>query len=54
MSTATYIRDKILHPDHNKIAGYAQVMPTFAGQIPEDELTSLVAYIKGLGQESPQ
>ena len=50
----TYIRDKIVNPDHNLIAGYKQVMPAFKGVIPEDELTRLVAYIKtiqpGTGQ----
>ena len=42
----TYIRDKILNPDHNLIAGYKQVMPSFANIIPEDELIQLIAYIK--------
>ena len=41
-----YIRDKILNPDHNLIAGYKQVMPSFAGVIPEEELFQLIAYIK--------
>ena len=43
---ASYLRDKILNPNNNKIAGYKQVMPSFDGVIPEDELTKLVAYIK--------
>ena len=42
----TYIRDKILNPDHNLIAGYKQVMPSYSGIIPEDELIQLIAYIK--------
>ncbi len=42
----TYIRDKILNPDHNLIAGYKQVMPAFKGVIPEDEVERLLAYIK--------
>ena len=41
----SYLRDKILNPDHNKIAGYKQVMPSFKGVIPEDDLTRLVAYL---------
>jgi cytochrome c oxidase subunit 2 len=48
----TYLRDKILNPDHNLIAGYKQVMPSFAGLIPEDELAQLIAYIKTV-QEPP-
>ena len=43
-----YIRDKILYPDHHLIAGYAQVMPSFKGVIPEDRLVLLIAYIKSL------
>ncbi len=46
VADAAYIRDKILYPDKHKIAGYKQSMPVFAGVIPEDELTRLVAYIK--------
>ena len=42
----TYLRDKILNPDHNLIAGYKQVMPSFNGIIPEEELIQLIAYIK--------
>ena len=42
----TYLRDKILNPDHDLIAGYKQVMPSFAGIIPEDELIQLIAYVK--------
>ena len=48
VATDTYIRDKILNPDHNKLAGYKQVMPAFKGIIPEDELIRLIAYIKSL------
>ena len=42
----SFLRDKIQHPGHNRIAGYRQVMPAFNGIIPEDELTRLVAYIR--------
>ena len=44
---ASYIRDKILNPDHNKIAGYKQVMPAFKGVLSEGDLTQLVAFIQG-------
>ncbi|WP_246725199.1 c-type cytochrome, partial [Beijerinckia sp. L45] len=42
----SYIRDKILNPDAQKIAGYKQTMPSYEGKIPEDDLIRLVAYIK--------
>jgi cytochrome c oxidase subunit 2 len=48
----TYIRDKILNPDNNLIAGYKQVMPSFKGVIPEDELMQLIAYIKTMESSS--
>ena len=44
-----YIRDKILNPNDNKIAGYKQVMPAYAGKIGEDDLLRLVAYVKSVG-----
>ena len=45
----SYIRDKILNPNDNLIAGYKQVMPAFKGVIAEDDLLRLVAYIKSTG-----
>ena len=50
----TYIRDKILNPDHNKIAGYKQIMPAFKGQIPEDDVVRLIDYIKDAGSQTEQ
>ena len=46
IADATYIRDKILNPDNNKIAGYRQIMPSFKGIIPEEDMSRLVAYIE--------
>ncbi|HEY4263752.1 MAG TPA: cytochrome c oxidase subunit II [Micropepsaceae bacterium] len=43
-----YIRDSILQPRSQIAAGYEPIMPVFAGQISEDELLRLVAYIKSL------
>ncbi|MDQ2804370.1 MAG: cytochrome c oxidase subunit II [Pseudomonadota bacterium] len=48
----TYIRDKILNPDEHKVAGYKQIMPSFKGVIPEDDLLRLIAYVKSLGPTS--
>ena len=45
----SYLRDKILEPNRNKIAGYKQNMPTYKGKIAEDDLIRIVAYIKSLG-----
>jgi cytochrome c oxidase subunit II len=47
-----YIRDSILEPKKQIVAGYKPVMPSFAGTIPDAELAELVAYIKTLGEGS--
>ncbi len=46
----TYIREKILHPRAQPIEGYLDsVMPTFEGQLNEEQLLALIAYIKAIG-----
>ena len=45
----SYIRDKILNPNDNLVAGYKQLMPSFKGVVAEDDLLRLVAYIKATG-----
>lgn len=49
-----YIRDSILRPRSEVVAGFAPVMPSFAGKISEDDLIAVVAYIKSLAQEEPE
>ena len=46
-----YIRDSILLPRSQIVAGYDPVMPSFAGRVGEDDLIRLVAYIKSLADE---
>jgi cytochrome c oxidase subunit 2 len=48
-----YIRDCILMPDTQRVAGYPPVMPSFAGQINEEDLLKIIAYIKSLTPERP-
>lgn len=43
-----YVRDSILLPKAEIAAGYAPIMPSFAGQVSESEILELVAYIKSL------
>jgi cytochrome c oxidase subunit II len=45
------IRESILTPGTKVVAGYAPIMPTFQGQLSEEELTQLVASIKSLRQK---
>ncbi|HZS85647.1 MAG TPA: cytochrome c oxidase subunit II [Stellaceae bacterium] len=44
-----YIHDCIMLPRTERVAGYPPIMPTFAGQIGEEDVLKLVAYIKSLG-----
>jgi len=41
-----YIRDSILLPKKDVVAGFDPVMPSFAGQVSEDDIQALVAYIR--------
>lgn len=43
-----YIRESILNPSAQIVAGFQNIMPTFQGQLSEEELLQLVAYIKSL------
>jgi cytochrome c oxidase subunit II len=43
-----YIRESILQPNAKIVAGYQPVMPTFQGQLTEEQILALTAYIKSL------
>jgi cytochrome c oxidase subunit 2 len=45
-----YIRESILNPGAKIVAGFKPIMPSFQGQVSEEGLMSLVAYIKSLSQ----
>lgn len=45
----TYIRESILEPNRKVVSGYMALMPTFQGQVTEEQLASLVLYLKTLG-----
>lgn len=46
-----YIRDSILRPAEKIVAGYEPAMPTFAGQLSEQELMAVIEFIKTVKQE---
>jgi cytochrome c oxidase subunit 2 len=46
-----YIRDSVLVPKLQIVAGFEPVMPSFQGQMSEDDLLQIIAYIKSLGKE---
>jgi cytochrome c oxidase subunit 2 len=41
-----YIRDSILLPKRDVVAGYAPIMPSFQGQATEGDILDLIAYLK--------
>jgi cytochrome c oxidase subunit 2 len=43
-----YIRESIVNPNAKIVKGYEAVMPSFQGQLSEEDLLSLLAYIKSL------
>jgi len=49
----SYVRESILDPKAKVVAGFQPVMPTFKGQVTEDQLLQLVQYVKSLGKEAP-
>jgi cytochrome c oxidase subunit 2 len=46
VADADYLRDSILVPAKDVVAGFAPVMPSFAGQVTEEDLQALIAYIQ--------
>jgi cytochrome c oxidase subunit II len=51
-----YIRESILNPQAKLVEGFGPIMPTFQGQISEDQILQLLAFIKSLpgGSSQPQ
>ena len=49
-----WLREKILNPNGDRLAGGCkQVMPSFAGRIPEDELGTLIDFLKAYSAPDP-
>lgn len=42
----TYLRESILEPNKKLVAGYGNLMPSYKGQLTEEQLIALVSYIK--------
>jgi cytochrome c oxidase subunit 2 len=49
-----YLRDSILLPKAQVVAGYEPIMPSFAGQISEEDLYKIVEYIKSIGPKGTE
>jgi cytochrome c oxidase subunit 2 len=48
MADEAYLRESILNPAAKIVAGFRTQMPTFQGQVTEEQLLQLIAYIKSL------
>ncbi len=46
-----YIRESILDPRRKTVDGFGPMMPTFQGQITEEQVFELISYIKTIGAE---
>ena len=51
-----YIRESVTNPQAKLVMGFGPIMPTFQGQVSEDQLLQLIAFIKSLhagGETTP-
>jgi cytochrome c oxidase subunit II len=46
-----YLRDSILDPSKEVAAGYEPIMPSFAGQVNDEQILDLIAYIESLSAQ---
>jgi len=54
MADEAYVRESILNPAAKIVAGYQPIMPTFQGQVSEEQLLALVEYVKSLPRPAPR
>jgi cytochrome c oxidase subunit 2 len=48
-----YVRESILNPGAKIVAGFKNIMPSFQGVVNEEQLLSLIAYVKSLQGSQP-
>jgi len=46
-----YVRDSVLLPKKDVVAGFDPVMPSFAGQVTEEDLQALIEWVRATGSE---
>lgn len=51
---SNYLRESILRPSAKMVEGYQNLMPTYQGQISEEGVAHLIAYIKSLGTDGAE
>jgi cytochrome c oxidase subunit 2 len=50
MADESYVRDSILLPKRDVVAGFEPIMPSFAGQITEEDIAAIIQYIRSTGR----
>lgn len=53
LADENYLRESIVSPRAKIVAGYGPIMPSFDGQLSEEQLFELIAYIKSLENVAP-
>jgi cytochrome c oxidase subunit 2 len=43
-----YIRESLLQPNAKVVAGYQPLMPSFAGQLSDDDINAIIEFIKSV------
>lgn len=51
---AQYLRDSILQPNRDVVAGFAAAMPSYQGSLDEGQVQTLVAYLQSLADKTPE
>jgi cytochrome c oxidase subunit 2 len=54
MADDAYTRESILAPRAKIVAGFMPIMPSFQGQLTEEQIGNLIAYIRLLGKSQPK
>jgi cytochrome c oxidase subunit II len=49
-----YLRESVLNPQAKIVTGFGPIMPAFQGQINEEQLLQVVAYLKSLSTAKPE
>jgi cytochrome c oxidase subunit 2 len=54
LADENYIRDAILLPDKDIVAGYAPIMPSFTGQLGEEDINAIIEYLRTTGSRDAE
>jgi cytochrome c oxidase subunit 2 len=52
LADENYLRESIVNPGAKIVAGWTPIMPTFQGQVSEEQLVQIIAYVKSLGVDA--